>query len=68
MYHPASHCIIRYIDDYIHYEPDFPPFVELDEPYFINPSPIVEVHAQWSVLVTEHFAGGGPPHIIDPYE
>ena len=67
LYHPASHTIIRFKDDQFEYEPEFPPFVELAAAIPIEPSPILEVHAQWSALVTGHFAGGGAPPIIDPY-
>jgi hypothetical protein len=66
-YHPASHTIVRQLIDQFEYEHEFPPFVELSTAVPIDPSPIVEVHAQWSALVTAHFAGGGAPPIIDPY-
>ncbi len=67
MYHPSPHAVIRKLTDESIWEPGFPPFVERDEPIPIDPTPIARIHTQWSTLVTEHFAGGGAPTIVDPY-
>ncbi len=67
LYHPSSHASIRKKNDELYYEYGFPPFVELETPVVLDPTPIAELHAQWSALITEYFAGTGAPTIIDPY-
>ncbi len=66
LYHPAGHAVVRKLTDQYEYEHHGPPFVPLDEPIPIDNNPCPQIHAQWSTLFAEHFAGQ-VPHIIDPY-
>jgi hypothetical protein len=67
LYHPSPHAVLRKLTDELVFEPGFPPFVERETPVPIDPTPMLQIHAQWSTFLAEHFAGQ-VPHIIDPYD
>lgn len=66
LWHPAAHAMIRYIDGFWDYEPNFPPFV-LRTPRVMITMPAAAVQAMWTSFVADAFAGGGAPAISDPY-
>ncbi len=65
LWYPAAHALLRKLEDYYVYEPNFPPFVEREEIwYFCNP--VENIHAFWSGFFAQHYRGEVPA-ATDPF-